>query len=325
LGKGDEEKMMAKTNHLRVLTAAAGTLVAVGLLMLMLVMVEARPAGATFPGKNGKIAFSISYDIYTINPDGTGLTPIADNPQNTEITPDYSPNAKKIAYTFGRGTLDPILEIYTINATGVGTPFNVTKNTTLPGDTFSPSYSPNGKRIAFSSGSEIYTIPVGGGTPFKVTNNTTRDGSPSYSPNGKRIAYQGMDAPNGDYEIYTIPVGGGTPFKVTNNTTDDENPSYSPNGKKIAYQGKDAPNGDYEIYTIPVGGGTPFKVTKTTTDDENPSYSPNGKKIAYAGSPKPYDGTPSEIYTIPVGGGTPFKVTKTTTRGGHSPSWGSKG
>src|SRR5215216_3614940 len=143
--------MMAKTNHLRVLTAAAGTLVAVGLLMLMLVMVEARPAGATFPGKNGKIAFSISYDIYTINPDGTGLTPIADNPQNTEITPDYSPNAKKIAYTFGRGTLDPSLEIYTMNADGT----DVTPLTTLPGNAAavygdSPSYSPNGKRIAYA-------------------------------------------------------------------------------------------------------------------------------------------------------------------------------
>jgi Tol biopolymer transport system component len=191
LGKGDEEKMMAKTNHLGALAAAAGALVAVGLLMLMLLVVEARPAGATFPGKNGKIAFSSGYDIYTINPDGTGLTPIADNPQNTEITPNYSPNAKKIVYTFGRGTLDPILEIYTINATGVGTPFNVTKNTTGLGDTYSPSYSPNGKRIAFSSSgpppgySDIYTIPVGGGTPFNVTKNTTKGGDfPSWGSKG---------------------------------------------------------------------------------------------------------------------------------------------
>jgi len=45
---------MTKTNHLGALAAVAGALVAVGLLVLMLVMVEARPAGATFPGKNGK-------------------------------------------------------------------------------------------------------------------------------------------------------------------------------------------------------------------------------------------------------------------------------
>jgi Tol biopolymer transport system component len=276
LGTGDEEKMMAKTNHLGALAAGAGALVAVGLLMLMLVVVEARPAGATFPGKNGKIAFERGYELYTINPDGTGLKQITHSPNNTEISPAYSPNAKKIAYTFGRGTLDPILDqIYTINATGVGTPFNVTKNTTLPGDTYSPSYSPNGKRIAFSSGSDIYTIPVGGGTPFNVTKNTTRDSCPSYSPDGKRIAYQGTDAPNGDYEIYTIPVGGGTPFKVTENTTDDSCPSYSPDGKKIAYKGKDGTRVD--IYTIPVGGGTPFNVTKNTTNGGlSPSWGSKG-------------------------------------------------
>ena len=42
------------------MAAAAGALVAVGLLMLM-VMVEAGPAEAAFPGKNGRIAYS-SYD-----------------------------------------------------------------------------------------------------------------------------------------------------------------------------------------------------------------------------------------------------------------------
>jgi hypothetical protein len=40
----------------------------------MLMVVEARPAEATFPGKPGKIAYSGSdgndTEIYTINPDG---------------------------------------------------------------------------------------------------------------------------------------------------------------------------------------------------------------------------------------------------------------
>jgi hypothetical protein len=48
---------MAKTNHFGALAAAAGTLVAVGLVVLMMVVVEAGPAEAAFPGKNGRIAF----------------------------------------------------------------------------------------------------------------------------------------------------------------------------------------------------------------------------------------------------------------------------
>ena len=63
---------MAKTIHWGT-PAAAGTLVAVGLLLLMvLVVVESRPAEATFPGKSGKIAYSgydgQDYEIYSIAP-----------------------------------------------------------------------------------------------------------------------------------------------------------------------------------------------------------------------------------------------------------------
>ena len=66
---------MVKTYHWGALATAAGTLVAVGLVaLIMLMVVEARPAEATFPGKPGKIAYSGSdgndTEIYTINPDG---------------------------------------------------------------------------------------------------------------------------------------------------------------------------------------------------------------------------------------------------------------
>jgi hypothetical protein len=43
--------MMAKSNYLGALAAAAGTLAAVGLLVLMLVVVDAQSAGAAPPGK----------------------------------------------------------------------------------------------------------------------------------------------------------------------------------------------------------------------------------------------------------------------------------
>ncbi len=69
---------MVKTNPSGVLAAAGAALVGVGLLVLMLV-VQARPAGATFPGPNGKIAYAaddgefpggIDSDIYAIDPTG---------------------------------------------------------------------------------------------------------------------------------------------------------------------------------------------------------------------------------------------------------------
>jgi hypothetical protein len=63
---------VAKTNRLGALAAvAAATLTAVGLLVLML-LAEVKPAQATFPGKNGKIAYEgwdgHDFEIFTIDP-----------------------------------------------------------------------------------------------------------------------------------------------------------------------------------------------------------------------------------------------------------------
>jgi Tol biopolymer transport system component len=73
---------------------------------------------------------------------------------------------------------------------------------------------------------EIYTTNSRGGDKFQVTNNNRDDRSPSYSPSGKKIAYSGKEGTNGDYEIYTIKPGGGGKFKVTDNDTQDDTPSW---------------------------------------------------------------------------------------------------
>jgi hypothetical protein len=65
---------MAKSNHLGALAAVAGMLAAVGSLMLMMVVVDARRADATFPGLPGNIAYTgfhgTDTDIFTITPGG---------------------------------------------------------------------------------------------------------------------------------------------------------------------------------------------------------------------------------------------------------------
>jgi hypothetical protein len=84
-----QKKMIAKTNHLGALAAAVGAFVAVGLLLLMLV--DVRPAEATFPGKPGKIAYEGNdgndAEIYTINVGGGGRVQLTDN-----ATDDYEPS-----------------------------------------------------------------------------------------------------------------------------------------------------------------------------------------------------------------------------------------
>ena len=71
--------------------AAAGVLAAVGMLMLTILVVD-EPAGAAFPGENGKIAFESNRDgnaeIYTMNPNGQGIDRLTNNPA-FDFEPDW--------------------------------------------------------------------------------------------------------------------------------------------------------------------------------------------------------------------------------------------
>jgi hypothetical protein len=192
LGKGAGRKM-AKTNHLGAGALVAGVLVAVGLLMLV---VEAGPAEATFPGKNGKIAYSgfdgNDFEIYTISPGGGGKSRVTNNDKDDGL-PSYSPNGKKIAYAGYDGNDD---EIYTINAKGGGGRVQLTHNTTADYD---PDYSPNGKKIAYQGQEgpdadfEIYTINSGGGGRFNVTDNGTEDYEASWGSLQEQDKRQGRE------------------------------------------------------------------------------------------------------------------------------------
>ena len=113
-------------------------------------------AEAAFPGKNGRIAYA-SY-AERCRPCIVGY-------------PGYDP------------------EIYTINPNGTGK-FQLTRNNE---DDLDPSYSPNGKKIAYEvwrTHLEIYTMNVGGGSKTQLTHNNKDDFDPSYSPNRQKDRLQ---------------------------------------------------------------------------------------------------------------------------------------
>jgi dipeptidyl aminopeptidase/acylaminoacyl peptidase len=136
---------MLKTNTLGALAAAAGALVAVGLVMLMVLVVDVQPAEATFAGKNGNIAYSsldgTDFEIYTIPPTGgtpTGLT----NNGVDDSRPAYSPDGTKIAFISDR---DGNKEIYVMDAAvrdGDGNGDNLTRLTNNAATDRYPDWGP---------------------------------------------------------------------------------------------------------------------------------------------------------------------------------------
>ena len=155
----------------------AAVLMACALVVATLQAVS-RESDATFPGKNGRIAYESNGVIYTINPDGSAKDKVT-NAGTAGYSIDYSPTGKKITYSDyeDHGTT---AEVYTINVGG-GDKTNVTNNATHD---YWPSYSPNGKKIICVRGGEfnskIYTISVGGGGRSKVTDAKGLDSNPSW-------------------------------------------------------------------------------------------------------------------------------------------------
>src|SRR5919197_1331904 len=103
---------------------------------LLVALLTASPAAATFPGANGKIVFSKGGDLWTINPDGSNLTQLTTGPIN-DTGPVWSPDGAAIAFQRG----DKIL---IRSHSGAIRQFG-----DYPESDLFPAWSPDGRRLAF--------------------------------------------------------------------------------------------------------------------------------------------------------------------------------
>jgi Tol biopolymer transport system component len=167
--------------------------------------------------------------ILVINADGSNQKRIHDGGWNAS----WSPDGTKIIFTdevyFKDSTAgNPIIHesIFSMNKNGSG----VNRLTTSESLNAFPSYSPDGKKIVFSSNrdgnSEIYIMNSDGSEQTPITNNSFEDIHPCWSPDGTKIAFSSNR--DGNYEIYVMNTDGSGQTRLTNNPADDVEPAWSP-------------------------------------------------------------------------------------------------
>jgi TolB protein len=249
-------------------------------------------------------------ELYVMDYDGHDQHALT-NYKNTVLTPAWSPDGEKVAFTtYRRNAAD--IEIlsrldrrpYTFERAG--------------GTTTTPAWSPDGSRIAFStsrdgSDMEIYVADWNGRNMRRLTVSKGVDISPVWNPRtGREIAF--VSDRSGSPQIYIMDAEGTNVRRVIEEGGHAATPAWSPDGQFIAFAWQRS-RSNLDIYMHNLATGANVQLTQNAGDNQKPTWSPDGRHLVFESS----RGGTQQIYTMLANG---EKVRRLTQTGRNTaPAW----
>lgn len=161
---------------------------------------------------------------------------------------------------------------------------------------------------AGEGGSDLYLLDLASKKVSRFTNSPDYEETPSFSRDGKQIAYSAAQKVGEGGHIFVLPLSGGKPRQLTTgNSTYDWCPRFSSDGNKIVFARAALHRpysmggwtwDDWDIYTIDVTGKNLKRITnKKYYQADNPCFCEGDKKIVFSGDPGG-EGSDYSIWTV---------------------------
>jgi TolB protein len=184
------------------------------------------------------------------------------------------------------------------------------------GHCFSPSWSPDGKRLAFVQGdrrgnTDIMMMDLGSGRVRRLTDSNCINTEPSWNPAGTQLAF--TSDREGGPQIFLMGDDGSNVRRLTREGTYNTSPSWSPSGSMIAYVSRF--EGKFDLFVYKLGEGKSYQITTGVASSESPSWSPDERRIVFSSGSR----GGMQLYTTDLSGNNLKKLVNFD--GCQSPKW----
>lgn len=219
-------------------------------------------------------------EVWAMDYDGAGQEQLT-KLNSIVLSPRISPDGSRIAFSGLSGDSWQIL----MYSNDLGRMVSFPR---LAGDNFSPAWSSDGSKLAFSSAMrngdpEIYVTDDKGAGVKRLTASKGSDVSPVFNPKtNAQIAW--VSGRTGLPQIFVMDADGSNVQQITNEGY-AVSPSWSPNGMLLAFSwirhyGPGAPGGQ-DIYLMNIATKEFVQLTHDSGRNDFPSWSPDGRHIVF--------------------------------------------